>query len=60
MSIKQDQITGTEQAIDKLVEAIGDRMPQHGFGKTVVDRQINQDLAAYRMLKEEWKELKAS
>jgi hypothetical protein len=56
--IKEDAITGTEQAIDKLVEAIGDRMADHGIGKTVVDRQINQDLAAYRMLKEEWKELK--
>jgi len=56
--IKEDAIAGTEQAIDKLVEAIGDRMPQHGIGKTVVDRQINQDLAAFRMLKDEWKELK--
>ena len=56
--IKQDAIAGTEQAIDKLVEAIGDRMPQHGIDKAVVDRQINQDLAAFRMLKEERKELK--
>jgi enamine deaminase RidA (YjgF/YER057c/UK114 family) len=58
MSIKEDQIAGTEQAIDKLVEAIGDRMTDHAIGKTVVDHQINQDLAAFRMLKDEWKELK--
>jgi hypothetical protein len=56
--IKQDAIAGTEQAIDKLVEAIGDRMPHHAISKAVVDRQINQDLAAFRMLKDEWKELK--
>lgn len=31
MSIKEDQITGTEQAIDKLVEAIGERMPQRSL-----------------------------
>jgi hypothetical protein len=56
--IKQDAIAGTEQAIDKLVEAIGDRMADHAIDKAVVNRQINQDLAAFRMLKEEWKELK--
>jgi hypothetical protein len=33
-------------------------MADHGIGKAVVDRQINQDLAAFRMLKDEWKELK--
>ena len=57
--IRQDAIAGTEQAIDKLVESVRDHMADHGIGKTVVDRQINQDLAAFRMLKEEWKELKA-
>jgi len=41
--------------IDKLVESIRDRMADHGIGKAV-DRQINQDLAAYRMLVTEWKE----
>jgi hypothetical protein len=56
--IRQDAIAGTEQAIDKLVESVRDRMAVHGIGKAVVDRQINQDLAAFRMLKEEWKELK--
>jgi hypothetical protein len=56
--IRQDAITGTEQAIDKLVVAIGDRMADHNFGKAVVNAQINQDLAAYRMLVTEWKELK--
>jgi hypothetical protein len=56
--IRQDAIAGTEQAIDKLVEAIGDRMTDHAIGKTVVGHQINQDLAAFRMLKDEWKELK--
>ena len=58
MSIKQDQITDTEQAIDKLVESVRDRMADHAIGKAVVDRQINQDLAAFRMLKEELNELK--
>jgi hypothetical protein len=58
MSIKEDQIAGTEQAIDKLVESVRDHMADHGIGKAVVDRQINQDLAAFRMLKDEWKELK--
>jgi hypothetical protein len=56
--IRQDAIAGTEQAIDKLVESIGDRMAVHAISKAVVDRQINQDLAAFRMLKDEWKELK--
>jgi hypothetical protein len=56
--IRQDAIAGTDQAIDRLVVAIGDRMAVHAIGKAVVDRQINQDLAAFRMLKEEWKELK--
>jgi len=54
--IKEDAIAGTEQAIDKLVESVRDRMADHGIGKAVVDRQINQDLAAYRMLVTEWKE----
>ena len=58
--IKQDAIADTEQAIDKLVIAIGDRMTDHGFDKPVVNTQINQDLAAYRMLVTEWKELKES
>jgi hypothetical protein len=58
MSIKEDQIAGTEQAIDKLVESVRHHMAVHGIGKAVVDRQINQDLAAFRMLKDEWKELK--
>jgi hypothetical protein len=58
MSIKEDQIAGTEQAIDKLVGSVRDHMAVHGIGKAVVDRQINQDLAAFRMLKDEWKELK--
>ncbi len=53
--IRQDAIAGTEQAIDKLVESIRDRMADHGIGKAV-DRQINQGLAAYRMLVTEWKE----
>jgi hypothetical protein len=56
--IRQDEIARTEQAIDKLVESVRDRMADHGIGKAVVDRQINQDLAAFRMLKEELKELK--
>ena len=56
--IKEDAIAGTEQAIDKLVESVRDHMAVHGIGETVVDRQINQDLAAFRMLKDEWKELK--
>jgi hypothetical protein len=56
--IRQDAIARTEQAIDKLVESVRDRMADHGIGKAVVDRQINQDLAAFRMLKDEWKELK--
>jgi hypothetical protein len=56
--IKQDAIAGTEQAIDKLVESIGDRMTDHSFDKPMVNAQINQDLAAYRMLVTEWKELK--
>jgi hypothetical protein len=56
--IKEDAIAGTEQAIDKLVESVRDRMAVHGRGKAVVDRQINQDLAAYRMLVTEWKELR--
>jgi hypothetical protein len=56
--IRQDAIAGTEQAIDKLVESIGDRMADHAIGKAVIDRQINQDLAAYRMLVTEWKELR--
>jgi hypothetical protein len=56
--IKQDAITDTEQAIDKLVIAIGDHMADHNFGKPVVNAQINQDLTAYRMLVTEWKELK--
>jgi len=56
--IRQDAIAGTEQAIDKIVEAISDRMAVHAISKAVVDRQINQDLAAFRMLKDEWKELK--
>jgi hypothetical protein len=56
--IKQDAISGTEQAIDRLVESIGDRMADHNFGKAVVNAQINQDLTAYRMLVTEWKELK--
>jgi len=55
--IKQDAITDTEQAIDKLVIAIGDHMADHNFGKPVVNAQINQDLTAYRMLITEWKEL---
>jgi hypothetical protein len=54
--IRQDAITGTEQAIDKIVESVRDRMADHAIGKTVVDCQINQDLAAYRMLVTEWKE----
>ncbi len=53
--IRQDAIARTEQAIDKLVESVRDRMADHGIGKAV-DRQINQDLAAYRMLVTEWKE----
>jgi len=56
--IKEDAIAGTEQAIDKLVESVRDRMADHGIGKAVVDRQINQDLAAFRMLVTEWKELR--
>jgi hypothetical protein len=56
--IRQDAIAGTEQAIDRFVESVRDRMTDHGIGKAVVDRQINQDLAAFRMLKDEWKELK--
>jgi hypothetical protein len=56
--IRQDAIAGTEQAIDKLVESVRDRMADHGIGKAVVDRQINQDLAAFRMLVTEWKELR--
>ncbi len=56
--IRQDAIAGTEQAINKLVESVRDRMADHGIGKVVVDRQINQDLAAFRMLVTEWKELK--
>jgi hypothetical protein len=56
--IRQDAIAITEQAIDKLVESIGDRMTDRGFGKPMVNAQINQDLAAYRMLVTEWKELK--
>ncbi len=56
--IKEDAIAGTEQAIDKLVESVRDHMAVHGIGKTVVDRQINQDLAAFRMLVTEWKELR--
>jgi hypothetical protein len=58
--IRQDAITGTEQAIDKLVIAIGDRMADHKLGAPVVNAQINQDLASYRMLVTEWKELKES
>ena len=53
--IRQDAIARTEQAIDKLVGSVRDRMADHGIGKAV-DRQINQDLAAYRMLVTEWKE----
>lgn len=56
--IRQDAIAGTEQAIDKLVESVRDHMAVHGIGKTVVDRQINQDLSAFRMLVTEWKELR--
>jgi len=56
--IRQDAIAGTEQAINKLVESVRDRMADHGIGKVVVDRQINQDLAAFRMLVTEWKELR--
>jgi len=37
--IKEDAIAGTEQAIDKLVESVRDRMADHGIGKAVVDRQ---------------------
>lgn len=58
--ITQDAIAGHEIAINKLIESIGDRITDHRLGNAVLDMQINQDLAAIRILVKEWKEMRAS
>ena len=56
--IRTESIAGHEAAIDKIVESIAELMPLHGTGK--VNALINQQLAGYRCLIQELKELKES
>jgi hypothetical protein len=57
--IRQEAIAGHLLAIDKLTESIGDRMELHGIGKAAIDAQINQDIAIYKILIQELKEMKS-
>ena len=57
--IRTESMAGHEAAIDRIVESIGDLMPLHGNRK-VINAQINQQLAGYRCLLDEWKEMKES
>ena len=57
--IRTESIAGHEAAIDRIVESIGDLMPLHGNRK-VINAQINQQLAGYRCLLDEWKVMKES
>lgn len=54
--IRTESIAGHEAAIDKIVESIAELMPLHRTGK--VNTLINQQLAGYRCLLDEWKEMK--
>lgn len=55
--ITQDAIAGHQATIDKLLQSIGERMAHHG-GDPIIDAQINQDMAAYRILLQELEEMK--
>ena len=55
--IRTESIAGHEAAILSIVESIGELMPLHGNRK-VINAQINQQLAGYRCLLNEWKEMK--
>ena len=52
--IRSESIAGHEAAIDKIVESVAELMPLHK-NKKMIDAQINQQLAGYRCLLEEWK-----
>ncbi|MCA6507235.1 MAG: hypothetical protein IM586_12530 [Pseudanabaena sp. M172S2SP2A07QC] len=55
--IHSEAIAGHEAAIDKIVDSVSDLMPLHK-NKKMIDAQINQQLAGYRCLLEEWKEMR--
>lgn len=55
--IRSESIAGHEAAIDRIVESVTELMPLHK-NKKMIDAQINQQLAGYRCLLEEWKEMR--
>lgn len=58
MSIKQDQITGHQQAIDKLTVSILSMIDTYGFTNRVVNKRINESVESMRFLIQELKEIK--
>lgn len=56
--INAEAIAGHEAAIDKLTQSIDERMKLHGIGQSVVNTQINQDVAALRILFQELIQMK--
>lgn len=55
--IRTESIAGHEAAMDRIVESINELMSLHGNRK-VINAQINQQLAGYRCLLNEWKEMR--
>ena len=55
--IRSESIAGHEAAIDKIVDSVTELMPLHR-SKKMIDAQINHQLAGYRCLLEEWKEMR--
>ena len=58
MSIKLDQITRHQQAIDKLTVSIIESIDRHGFTNRVVNKQVNESVESIRKLIQELKEIK--
>ena len=56
--INAEAIAGHEAAIDKLTKSIDERMKLHGIGQSIINTQINQDVAALRILIQELIQMK--
>lgn len=56
--IRQEQIAGHSAACDKIAESIGDRIGGLKIGDSVLNRQLNQEIAALRILTKEFMEMK--